>query len=147
MESAGVPAKLLSEEAKREIFAILAAGGSRQAAAKAAGLSEAEFHTLFLSDTEFSTKVRDSEHQAELFFLMRIREATKSSSGWRAAAWWLERRRGEQFGSSRKDLLSPEEVEKAFFRLFEVIRANVKSEKVFEKILKEGTAVLDRLNS
>ncbi len=93
----GRPSKLTFEVEKRLVEAVRA-GNSREAAAKAAGISEATFYSWLSRGRkakrgrflEFLEAIKKAEGEAEQKAVGRIVEAGQKH--WQAAAWWLERK-------------------------------------------------------
>ena len=84
---------------KRTVLSIcnlLKAGNTRRTSAIAGGISEETFYVWMKSKSEFSESVKKAEAEAEARNVAIINQAGKTS--WQASAWWLERRRKEDFG-------------------------------------------------
>lgn len=99
----GRPTKL-SPVAREQILASLRGGSPRGLAARYAGLGEATFYR-WLSDPrpafrEFREAVERAEAEAEHAAVAAVRSAM--TRHWRAAAWWLERRRPMSWGINRQ---------------------------------------------
>jgi len=99
----------LSETTQATIRAALEAGNTRAAAAQAAGITP-ETLRLWMRKGEkqaegrhrtLARTVEQAEAQAETEAVAEIRAAWQRGE-WRAAAWWLERRRPETY-RERKD--------------------------------------------
>lgn len=75
---------------------LLKAGNTRRTSAIAGGISEETFYVWMKSKPEFSESVKKAEAEAEARNVAIINQAGKTS--WQASAWWLERRRKEDFG-------------------------------------------------
>ena len=75
---------------------LLKAGNTRRTSAIAGGISEETFYVWMKSKSEFSESVKKAEAEAEARNVAIINQAGKTS--WQASAWWLERRRKEDFG-------------------------------------------------
>lgn len=80
---------------------LLAGGATRRAASAGAGVDHAQFYRWLERDATFRTAVEKAEADAELMFTSIV--AAAASDSWQAAAWWLERRRPDDFG--RRDRL------------------------------------------
>ena len=76
-------------------LAALRIGCTRRAAAGAAGVSAQTFYR-WLDDVTFRDEVEKAEAQAEAAYTSVVQRATVDS--WQAAAWWLERRKHEDYG-------------------------------------------------
>ena len=83
-----------SPEREVAILNALRVGNTRRASAAAAGISHETFYQ-WMSDLTFSDAVVKAEAEAELRFLGQVATAAKQS--WQAAAWWLERRKHEDY--------------------------------------------------
>lgn len=94
------PTKYNTDRAGR-ILAALRAGNTRSAAAHAGGIDMGTLARWEKRFSDFAGYVRDAESAAERMMVGHIRQAALSD--WRAAAFWLERRRSEDWG--RKDRL------------------------------------------
>ena len=84
------------------VRAALVAGNTRMAAAGLAKISYETFRRWIEDDEEFRELVEDAEAEAEVLMVARIQDAAATGT-WTAAAWWLERRRNQEWG--RKDRL------------------------------------------
>jgi hypothetical protein len=65
-----------------------------------AGIDEVTFHRWMARFDSFASAVQNAEARAEVGHVLNIRQAAQSGT-WTASAWWLERRRHEDWG--RKD--------------------------------------------
>ena len=83
-----------SPERETAILNALRVGNTRRASAAAAGISHETFYQ-WMNDLTFSDAVVKAEADAELRFLGQVATAAKVS--WQAAAWWLERRKHEDY--------------------------------------------------
>jgi hypothetical protein len=80
------------------IFDALRMGNTRRAAFGIAGITATTFYRM-MEDVTFQDAVVKAEAEAEATFAALVAEAAaKGPSTWQAAAWWLERRRHEDFG-------------------------------------------------
>jgi hypothetical protein len=86
------PPKFNAERAKRVTDA-LTAGVTRKVAAQYAGVDPTTLCRWLKRYADFAAQVTLVEAQAEVSAVATIRAAAKSD--WRAAAWWLERRRDD----------------------------------------------------
>jgi len=97
------PSKL-TKTAQDTLRAALEAGNTRAAAAQAAGIAPDTLRTWMRQGEQQATgrhrtlarTVEQAEAQAESEAVAEIRAAWKRGE-WRAAAWWLERRRPETY--------------------------------------------------
>lgn len=88
----------MTDARSRVILSALEHGCTRRAAAGAADIGHATFYR-WLDDETFRDAVEKAEAKAEAAFTFAVAEAVPKS--WQAAAWWLERRKNEDYG--RKD--------------------------------------------
>lgn len=87
---------------REKILESLRNGTTRQNAAGAAGVARNTFYTWLAAEPEFRAAVEEAENAAEQAMVTSVkRQATKS---WKAAAWWLERRRSADYG--KRDTLA-----------------------------------------
>lgn len=91
----------ITPSVQAKICDALRAGNTRTAAAGCAGISRATFYR-FLTDETFKTAIEKAEDEAEAAMVDQIGKAADSGT-WTAAAWWLERRRYQDWG--RRDRL------------------------------------------
>ena len=82
------------------IVAALRAGNTRQAACAYGSISDETFATWCRRYVEFLDAVKKAEADAEVRHVANIAKAATDGT-WTASAWWLERRRHEDWG--RKD--------------------------------------------
>lgn len=74
----------------------LRAGNTRGAAAAYAEISRQTFYRWLESDVSFRDSVEKAEAEAEVRFAAQVAKAATNGT-WQAAAWWLERRRPNDF--------------------------------------------------
>lgn len=106
MVRTGRPSKFSKEKAAT-IVTNVASGASKEAAAQSVGISKPTLYRwLDKGKSETSGNYRDflnaiekAEGDAELLMTLQIIKATDKS--WQAAAWWLERRRPQNFPRPR----------------------------------------------
>ena len=89
---------------RERILDALQKGVPRHTAATVAGIDRTTFWRWLADDASLRSDVEQAEAAGELALLENINEAAKVD--WRAAAWWLERRRPEDYG--RHDRLAVE---------------------------------------
>ncbi|HKD34034.1 MAG TPA: hypothetical protein VKB73_11335 [Gaiellaceae bacterium] len=75
----------------------LAAGNTRQAACHYAGISDETLANWMRGSLEFLERVKKAEADAEVRMVAQVARAAQEGT-WQAAAWWLERRRPEDYG-------------------------------------------------
>lgn len=88
-----------SPERETAILNALRVGNTRRASASAGDISHETFYT-WLEDLTFLDAVKKAENEAEQRFLGQVAQAAKTN--WQAAAWWLERRKHEDFSRREK---------------------------------------------
>jgi hypothetical protein len=92
------PTRLTAEVEKR-ICDALAAGNTRADAARYAGINPSTFYDWMKRGrsasrgrfSEFANKVREAEARCAVGYVATVKKA--AAKDWRAAAWWLSRRR------------------------------------------------------
>lgn len=87
--------------AERRLFDALKGGNTIRASAAYAGISEDTVYT-WCKVASFAALIKDAEAQAEVRNVALIQQAAKDGS-WQAAAWWLERRKHEDW-KKRSDI-------------------------------------------
>lgn len=104
----GRPPKL-ADEVRKSILDDLATGNTRTCAAARAGISARTLRRWLAAGrnahepyVSFLTAVKKAEQDAQAFCVRTILAASKKS--WQAAAWFLERRYPEEFGTNRTEL-------------------------------------------
>jgi transposase-like protein len=88
----------LGTERSQAAIEAIRMGCTREAAAGVAGVTRSTFYR-WMDDGTFRDEIEKAEHQAEAAYTMAVQQAVPKN--WQAAAWWLERRRHQQYG--RKD--------------------------------------------
>jgi transposase len=92
------PTKLTAEREQRLLQAIQA-GATRKAAALHAGIDERTLERCEQRFVGFADALSRAEADVEVRYAALIQQA--AATDWRAAAWWLERRRAEDY--ARRD--------------------------------------------
>lgn len=86
-------------DATRElVLTALRAGNTKRAAAAYAGIDHATLYRWLESNATFRDSVQKAEADAEVRFVANIAGAAVKGN-WTAAAWWLERRRHDEWGN------------------------------------------------
>ena len=132
----------ITENQTRDILAILAAGGTRYCAARIIGIKPNILIKEILKNPDLSERVSQAEQQAQLFFLTQLREATKKGGGWRAAAWWLERRQNETYGNKKAEQITSSNIQVFMGQLFEVLTKHITDTDTIKKIVDETLLLL-----
>ncbi len=83
-------------EVVSRVCELLAEGNTRKTASLLAGISYETFRQWLQTKPAFSAAVQKAEAEAEARHVAIIRQAAAKT--WQAAAWWLERRRPEEWG-------------------------------------------------
>jgi hypothetical protein len=78
------------------IVQALRAGNTRRAAVSFGEIDHATFYRWMEDDATFCDAVQKAEADAEVRFVAQVAQAA-STGTWSAAAWWLERRRGQDW--------------------------------------------------
>jgi hypothetical protein len=91
----GRPTKRTPEREQRLLDA-LAAGNTRNAACDYAGITRETFSQWRERFADFSDRVKKAESSAEVRHVAQIAKAA-SEGVWQASAWWLERRRPDDW--------------------------------------------------
>lgn len=87
-------------ERVKAICDLLRQGTTRRAAAQANGIVESTFYAWMEESSEFSEAVLKAESDCENEMASRVQVASIDS--WQAAAWWLERRRNQDYARREK---------------------------------------------
>jgi hypothetical protein len=96
---AGRPTKYNEDRAKA-ITTALTAGNTRKASAAYAGVTDTTLQNWLKGNLAFLAAVQKAEAEAEVRHVANIAKAS-ADGNWTASAWWLERRRHDEWG--RKD--------------------------------------------
>jgi len=95
----GRPSKYTPEVVERICYS-LSQGNTRTTAVTCAGVAMSTFHEWLNDFSDFSEAIKRAEEQAIEHYVNVIH--TASTQTWQAAAWYLERRRKEDFGKQDK---------------------------------------------
>lgn len=87
-------------ETVKKIVEALAAGNTRGASSAYGGISQKTLERWMKRYVEFDEAIKDAEARAEVGHVANIAQASRNGN-WTASAWWLERRRHQDWG--RKD--------------------------------------------
>jgi hypothetical protein len=79
------------------LLAALRAGNTREASAGHAGIDRTTLYRWVERDPGLRARVEKAEADAEVRFEAQVARAA-ADDDWRAAAWWLERRRPKSYG-------------------------------------------------
>ncbi len=125
----------LDETKKREVFAILAVGGTRHMAAQYVGCHVETIRKAALRDPEFSDQLRKAEVGAELTFLRNIQQASKDPKQWRASAWALERLYPDRYGRRPPNSITPEQLAEVIREMGTIVAGEVRAKPFRERVL------------
>lgn len=91
--------RAVTSEQTEKLLNGLRLGMSRRAAAGNAGFSKTTLYRMIESDPDGTlvTAIEMAEAEAEASYTGIIAKATADPKNWTAAAWWLERRRPDEF--------------------------------------------------
>ena len=87
--------RIFVAERRQRCLDALRTGNSRRASCAAAGISEDTFALTCRRDPEFLDQVLEAEGEAERLVTAQVLKAMPDT--WTAAAWWLERRRPDDY--------------------------------------------------
>jgi len=88
----------LTDKVQKRLTDALRAGNTRRAACAFAGISEDSLARWEKAGGDFQAAVAEAEASAEVRAVALIQQAA-GSGNWRAAVWWLERRRPNEWGA------------------------------------------------
>jgi hypothetical protein len=106
--------RALDEAKRREVCALVSAGGSIEWAAMYVGCSPSTIRRQARRDPAFYSQLRQAALAAQLHPLNALRQA--STTHWRAAAWMLERIQPSRFIPRRSEAVRKTDLE-AFYKL------------------------------
>jgi hypothetical protein len=136
---------ILDESQRGTICAIVALGGSRARAAKAAGCKVRQIEALARSDVEFARQLARAESKPELEHLKHIQAAAADARYWRAAAWALEHLYPEDYALRRPQSMSAEQIRLALTEFADIILVDITDESLRDKILERLDKLADEL--
>ena len=126
--------KRLTPKQKSEVLAILSVGCSRAAAARCVQCTPLILRREIAEHPQFAEQVSKAEEGIEVFCLSNLRKAAQKEQYWRAAAWILERRLPERYGTKKEKTLTAEHVQKFMATCMQVIAEELPDEKQREKV-------------
>lgn len=93
-----------SDEKVERLLAGLRLGMTRRAACASASVALRTFYRMLENDLDgtLGTLIERAEGEAEATYTAVIAQATIDPKNWTAAAWWLERRRHEDYARREK---------------------------------------------
>jgi hypothetical protein len=95
------PRYKLTDQRIEAILAALRGGCTRRAAAAVGGVSHQTLYNWMAADLTLVDSVERAEHEAEAMFTAAVSRAAQDPKTWTAAAWWLERRKYQDY--ARRD--------------------------------------------
>jgi len=104
-----------SEETEEKICNALRAGNTQKASYEYAGISESTFFLWMRNFSSFNSAIKKAEADAEVSAVAIIKKAMPET--WQAAAWWLERRKPDDYGRNLA-LRADKEVARIIAELF-----------------------------
>ncbi|MEA1951359.1 MAG: hypothetical protein U9N87_08240 [Planctomycetota bacterium] len=138
---------VLSGVKKREILAIVAVGCGRRTAATYVGCTPATIARVMEQDQVFAAEIRRHELNPEIGFMRNIQDAAQKGQYWRAAAWWLERRRPEDFGVKKASLITAAQLQGLLSTLSMILMEEVPSAKHRKNVIKRVDRMISELLS
>jgi len=111
---AGRPTKY-SIETEEKICNALRAGNTQKVSALYAGIDETTFYRWMQNYASFASAIKKAEADAEVSAVAIIKKAMPET--WQAAAWWLERRKPDDYGRNLA-LRADKEVARIIAELF-----------------------------
>ena len=136
---------VLSNVKKREILAIVAVGCGRRTAADYVGCNTATIVRAMEQDEQFAAELRRHELNPEIGFMRNIQDAAQEVKYWRAAAWWLERRRPEDFGTKKAGLITAAQLQRLFSALTGILAEEVPSDKHRKNVISRVDQMISEL--
>ena len=114
----------------------MAVGCGRRTAAAYVGCAASLITREMEKDAHFAAEMYRHETNPEIGFARNIQDAAKIAQYWRAAAWWLERRNPEDFGSKKQGVVSVAQIQGLLSGLTEIITEEVPRYKFRKNIIK-----------
>ena len=121
-----------------EILTLLSAGYSQTTAAKYIHRTRTTLQREIREDPQFAQQVAKAEEGSEVFYLSCIRRAALKEQYWRAAAWVLERRLPDRYGTKKPESLTAEKVQKFLEKCIQIIAEELPDDE-------QRTIILNRL--
>src|ERR1044072_2234018 len=91
----------MSPERVAKILDLLRSGNTRSTAARAAGIDPVTLLRWIAKHANFASAIKEVEAEAEALHVKNV-EAAAAKGSWQASAWWLERRRHEDWGKKER---------------------------------------------
>jgi hypothetical protein len=91
----------ITAEVEHRLLQLLQAGVPKKDAAAACGVGESTLYRYQASSESFRSQVEKAESEAVAANTLVVRKAAQAGT-WQAAAWWLERRRPEDWARTER---------------------------------------------
>lgn len=91
---------ILTPARQQAVELALRNGATKRLASQYAGMDESTFYRLLARNSAFREAVQEAEAHHEMQMVSRIK-ASANSGDWKAAAWWLERQRYDEWGPTK----------------------------------------------
>ena len=124
----------LTPQEQNDVLAVLSLGGSRTAAARRVCRSPHILQREIIEHPRFAEQVAKAEEGIEVLCLSHIRKAVQKEQYWRAAAWILERRLPDRYGTKKANTLTAEQMQKFMATCMQIIAEELPDEKRREQI-------------
>lgn len=89
---------VLTPQRQQAVELALRNGATKRLACQYAGMDESTFYRLIARNSHFREAVQEAEAHHEMQMVSRIK-ASANAGDWKAAAWWLERQRYDEWGA------------------------------------------------
>ena len=126
---------ILDDDKKRQVFAILAVGGTRLMAAQYVGCHVETIRKTAIHDPAFAEQLRKAELGPELTFLRNIQQASKDPKQWRASAWALKRLYPDRYGRRPPNSITPEQLAEVVRELGTIVVGEVPAKEFRQNVL------------
>lgn len=127
----------------REVCALIAAGCGIEAAAHYVGCTSITIRREAMRNPDFYERLRNAELAAQISPLQAIRKA--ADTHWRAAAWFLERTKPQEFGRRAPDTISPNDVKIFCEDIVQIVFEEMPQEDAIMRIEKRMMSLLAEL--
>ena len=127
--------RVLDEQERRQICAVLSMGGTRQVAAWYVGCLLGAIRRTAALVPQFHLDLCRAQAQHELAQLNVLRDAARSEKNWRAGVWILEHRYPERYGRRKPKPLTTYEISLLLKQFSEIVVEELPSEFVRDRLL------------
>ena len=134
--------KRLTPKQKNEVLAILSVGCSRAAAARCVRCSPRILRREIAEHPQFAEQIAKAEEGIEVFCLSNLRKAAQKEQHWRAAAWMLERRLPERYGTKKAKTFTAEHMQQFMATCMQIIAEELPEDERRERIIHRLTEEL-----